>query len=119
MNFVDKAEKMKSVVGKLSADPDISKILSFRPPKPEVCLVHAIIDATKEEVTRVEKEVAEETGGVHVFSRLRGNFQGDSSKQYFEWNMGDVNGAVEDIVFIDAWRLFASKLIDSRRYNDL
>lgn len=67
-----------------------------------VSLVEALLE-------RARDEVLDETG-IRVFSRLRGvSGQGSSGRPdecYFEWNMGPANGAIEDEVFVDAWRRF-------------
>ncbi|CAM9605184.1 unnamed protein product, partial [Sphacelaria rigidula] len=55
-------------------------------------------------------EVLEERG-VRVFNKLRGtpSMEESTSPQaecYFEWNIGPMNGCIENEVFVDAWALF-------------
>ncbi|GMH70288.1 hypothetical protein TrLO_g1628 [Triparma laevis f. longispina] len=107
VGFVEKAEKMKRVVGLLKGDEEISSVLSFRTETVEICFCQGIIQGTRSECEKAEKAVFEETG-VHVFSRLRGEF--GEEKMYFEWNMGEVNGRIEDQVFLENWKLFAREL---------
>jgi hypothetical protein len=109
MSFVQKADKMRSVVRVLSSSPVISAVLSFRPPVPETSLVHAIIQGSREDAEAARDAVAARTG-VFVFDRLRGSYQEDNQRQYFEWNMGSFNGLVSDELIAGAWADFAGEI---------
>lgn len=119
LTFTEKADKLRSIVGLLSEDEDVSKVLEFVPKVPEVCMVHCVINAPASACLRAADETATATDGVRVFSRLRGDYKGDAGRQYFEWNMGDANGAVEEGVFLKAWKIFAAKVTEAARFDEL
>ncbi|GMH82852.1 hypothetical protein TrST_g8973 [Triparma strigata] len=106
--FIDKANKMKSVYAALKADQEVSEVLQFRTETVEICFCHGIINGTREECEEAERKVFEKTG-VHVFSRLRGEWEG-GRKMYFEWNMGNVNGRIGDEVYLENWQLLAREM---------
>ena len=88
------------------------KLMKFNPPLPEVSLVHVYIHASREECEKAKVQVFAEKN-VNVYSRLRGGE--DDPVQYFEWNMGDVNGRIDDSVFVDCWESFFGFVEEIRR----
>ena len=111
LSFPEKANKMKRVVRLLSESP-CGKLMKFKPPLPEVSLVHVYIHANREECEKAKAKVFAETN-VYVYSRLRTGE--DDPIQYFEWNMGDVNGRIDDSVYVDCWERFVCAVQENRK----
>ncbi len=85
-SFVEKANKLKRLVRLLMGDVEVSKVLTFSPKDPQVCMVHVIIQGDRNSCQDACEAVFNKTG-VRVFSRLRQDL-GDS--QLFEWTIGVV-----------------------------
>lgn len=112
--FEDKRNKLRRLVGALAGDGGISSIVTFDPKVPESNMVHGFIRASLADFQDAIDDVVSRTG-VRVLSRVRAirDEEDECKLGYgcrFEWTMGDANAAVEDDVFVTAWREFATGL---------
>ena len=117
MTFRDKYEKMKKLVKTLSADSEISSVVTFDPTVPETNMVHGYFRHKKDTVLDAVRCVSEETG-IEVLSRVRdvAPDQPIAAAGYcsmFEWSIGEGNGVLEDSVFVEGWKKLSGKLLSS------
>ena len=87
-------------------------LLRFDPPVPQVSLVHVYLRCSPQQATAA-CDAAEAESGVRVFSRIRGTGMAGTpaaAQSYFEFNMGPLNAAVGDEVWVKGWGAFLAKL---------
>jgi len=116
VSFQEKQRKLTRIVQQLSSDAVVKKYIAFDPPTPETNMLHVYLKASKEHCEKARDETMIQTN-IRVFHRIRevfskghpacdiGNFQ-----CYLELTMGDGNVGLEDDVFLEGWKTFASCL---------
>ena len=108
--FVEKRDKIRRIVAKLSADDAVSGLITFDPAIPETNMVHGFIRSPVDDCQKAVDTVCKQSG-VNVLSRMRAIAKDEKEcPTYgcrFEWTMGDANSAVPDEIFVEKWREFA------------
>lgn len=114
LTFQEKQKKVIRLVTHLSEMEDVSRILDFDPPVPEVNLVHGLLRVSAKDCLEASINVEKESG-ICVLSRVRDIDETEPAyqlgyKSKFELTIGDSNGLLDDSIFFRGWRSLAKEL---------
>jgi len=116
--FIERLDKLKRVLNRLSVETFMSKVVSIVPEIPEVNMVRIYFKATVDQCN-VARDYVADSIGVRVFSRIREIKEEDDPMVYncgygamMEFTMGEENKRIDDDIFVESWGKFASKLME-------
>ena len=116
--FIERLDKLKRVLNRLSVETSMSKVVSIDPEIPQINMVRIYFKASFDQCN-VARDYVCDTLGVRVFSRIREIKEEDDPMVYncgysamMEFTMGEENKRIEDDIFVESWGKFASKLIE-------
>ncbi|CAE7557211.1 ltaA, partial [Symbiodinium natans] len=118
-SFNQRFAQLQELVEAMSADPTLSSLLRFEPPKPESCMIHVYLRGDEGALQAAHDGVLAALG-LKLWSRLRGRgYPADFREEeapieeeelYFEFLMGPANSQIPTELFLEGWRHFAEAL---------
>jgi len=116
LSFGEKKDKMISIIRALSADRDISQIVSFDPALPETNMVHGYIRWHRPDEVHRALNAVELRTGILVLRRVNPVKPGTAAHSWgflskFEWTIGEENGTIPVQVFLEGWKELAIELL--------
>lgn len=120
-SFSDRWATLRQFVAAIKAAaqrvPRAAGLVRFTPDEPQCSLVHCHLRADDTDVLWSAQNATQRETGVSIFHRLRGQSNRfGKGWQYFEWNLGPVNGQDFTPDEVEAaWTDFLSRLVELQR----